>query len=178
MPKSKARTLGVSNFSVEHLDAIISATGEVPTTNQVERHPLLQIPELVDYCKKKNIHITAYSAFGNNSFNIPLLVTRPEVKDVAKRASDRTGKEVTPAQVVLAWSQVGGHSVIPKSVTPSRIAENFQEVELSKEEISTLDAMGKEPKRMNIPYTASKYYAMNLGIVAYVDDIRYTAVGC
>jgi L-glyceraldehyde reductase len=56
----------------------------------------------------------------------------------------------------LAWSQIGGHSVIPKSVNANRIAENFQEIELSPEEISAIDALGKEPKRMNVPYTASK----------------------
>jgi L-glyceraldehyde reductase len=176
LPKSKTRSVGVSNFSVEHLETIIEATGEVPSANQVERHPLLQQPELIEYCKKKNIHITAYSAFGNNFFGIPLLVTRPEVKDVAEKAGKRLGKTVTPAQVMwvpdshchvksslfadsvksLAWSQVGGHSVIPKSVTPSRIAENFQEIELTDEEIKAVDALGKEPKRMNVPYTASK----------------------
>jgi L-glyceraldehyde reductase len=100
LPKSKARTLGVSNFSVEHLETIIKATGEVPATNQIERHPLLPQPELIEYCKNKNIHITAYSAFGNNFFNLPLLVSRDDVKEVAKKASDRTGQTVTPAQVM------------------------------------------------------------------------------
>jgi L-glyceraldehyde reductase len=100
LPKEKTRSVGVSNFTVEHLEAIIKATGEVPVTNQVERHPLLQQSELVQYCKEKNIHLTAYSAFGNNGFNIPLLVTRDEVKEVAKKAGERLGKTVTPAQVM------------------------------------------------------------------------------
>ena len=100
LPKSKARTLGVSNFSINHIEAIIKATGEVPVTNQVERHPLLPQPELIEYCKDKNIHITAYSAFGNNFFNLPLLVSRDDVKSVAESASKRLGKIVTPAQAM------------------------------------------------------------------------------
>lgn len=87
---------------------------------------------------------------------MPLLVTRAEVKEVAEEASKRTGQPVTPAQVVLNWSQVGGHSVIPKSVTPQRIVENFQEVNLTPEEIAKVTAIGKEPRRFNTPYTANK----------------------
>ncbi|KAI9925296.1 hypothetical protein ASPWEDRAFT_32407 [Aspergillus wentii DTO 134E9] len=156
LPKSKARSVGVSNHTVEHLEALINATGVVPAANQIERHPLLQSTKLIDYCKEKNIHITAYSAFGNNMIGEPLLITRPEVKEVAEAVSKRTGEEVNPAQVILAWSQVGGHSVIPKSVTPSRIAANFKEIELVDEEIAKITAIGNTPRRYNIPYTANK----------------------
>ncbi|KAE8356985.1 NADP-dependent oxidoreductase domain-containing protein [Aspergillus coremiiformis] len=155
LPKSKARAIGVSNHKVEHLEAIINATGVVPAANQVERHPLLQSPALIEYCQKKGIHVTAYSAFGNNMVGEPLLVARPEVKAVADEVSKRLGKPVSPAQVILAWSQVGGHSVIPKSVTESRIKENFQEVELTTEEIAKITALGTE-RRYNTPYTANK----------------------
>ena len=61
LPKSKARAVGVSNFTVEHLEAVIKATGQVPAANQIERHPLLQSKDLIAYAKDKNIHITAYS---------------------------------------------------------------------------------------------------------------------
>ncbi|KAB8238034.1 putative aldehyde reductase (AKR1) [Aspergillus alliaceus] len=155
LPKSKARAVGVSNHKVEHLEAIIKATGVVPAANQIERHPLLQSPALIKYCQEKNIHVTAYSAFGNNMIGEPLLVTRPEVKEVADEVSKRLGKPVTPAQVILAWSQLGGHSVIPKSVTASRIVENFQEVELTPEESAKITALGNE-RRYNVPYTANK----------------------
>ncbi|RMJ25789.1 aldehyde reductase [Aspergillus sp. HF37] len=156
LPKTKARTIGVSNHTIEQIDALIKATGVVPAVNQIERHPLLQSNELIAYCKEKNVHITAYSAFGNNMVGMPLLVTRPEVKEVAEEASKRTGATVTPAQVILNWSQVGGHSVIPKSVTPHRILENFQEVNLTSEEIAKVAVIGKEQHRFNIPYVANK----------------------
>ncbi|QKX61244.1 uncharacterized protein TRUGW13939_08392 [Talaromyces rugulosus] len=151
LPKTKTRAVGVSNYSIKHLEAIINATGVVPAVNQIERHPYLLNPPLIDYAKQKGIHITAYSGFGNNSVGVPLVITRPEVKEAAESASKRTGKTVTPAQAALAWAQVGGHSVIPKSVTASRIVENFTDVELSPEEIAKIDAIGSENKRFNIP---------------------------
>ncbi|PYI11475.1 aldehyde reductase 1 [Aspergillus sclerotiicarbonarius CBS 121057] len=155
LPKSKARTVGVSNHMVHHLEAIIKATGIVPAVNQIERHPVLQSNELIEYCGKLGIHITAYSAFGNNGFGVPLLITRPEVQEVAESASKRLGTTVSPAQVVLAWSQVGGHSVIPKSVTASRIQANFQEVELTPEEVAKVSELGKGRRRYNTPYIAN-----------------------
>ena len=126
--------------------------------NQIERHPRLPQPELIEYCNKKDILITAYSAFGNNSFGLPLLVNTPEVKAVAERLSASTGKQVTAAQVILAWSQAGldekhPHAVIPKSVTPSRIRENFQEIELDEEARKAIDALGQDGRRFNIPTT-------------------------
>jgi len=151
LPKEKARAVGVSNHTKEHLQALIDGTGVTPAANQIERHPRLLQPELIQYCKEKNIHITEYSAFGNNMLGLPLLVQHDTVKEVASRIG------ATPAQVILAWAQVGGHSVIPKSVTASRIQENFKEVELSKEDFEKIEEIGKkEPKRFNIPYIANK----------------------
>ncbi|KAH8702152.1 putative aldehyde reductase [Talaromyces proteolyticus] len=151
LPKTKTRAVGVSNYSIEHLEAIINATGVVPAVNQIERHPYLPNPPLIAYAKEKGIHITAYSGFGNNSVGVPLVITRPEVKEAAESASKRTGTTVTPAQAALAWAQVGGISVIPKSVTASRIVENFTDVELSPEEIAKIDALASENKRFNVP---------------------------
>ncbi|CAL5869905.1 uncharacterized protein PFLUO_LOCUS4138 [Penicillium psychrofluorescens] len=156
LPKSKVRSVGVSNHAIPHLEALIKATGVVPAANQIERHPVLQSNDLIEYCQQKGIHITAYSAFGNNMLGLPLLITRPEVKEVAESVSKRTGSEVTGAHVILAWSQVGGHSVIPKSVTPSRIRDNFKEVELTPEEVQKVSALGKDRRRFNIPLTANK----------------------
>ena len=62
----KAKSIGVSNFTVEHLEKIIKATGVVPAMNQIEAHPALQQTELEKYCEEKGIKITAYSPLGNN----------------------------------------------------------------------------------------------------------------
>ncbi|QYS96373.1 Short chain dehydrogenase/reductase [Trichoderma simmonsii] len=151
LPKSKVRSIGVSNFAIEHLEAIIKDSGIVPAVNQIERHPRIPNPPLIKYCKEKGIVITAYSAFGNNFFGLPLLVNVPEVKAIAERLSKVQGKTVTPAQVILAWSQLDGHTVIPKSVTPERILENFQEVGLDDQAIRDLDKFGETPQRLNLP---------------------------
>jgi L-glyceraldehyde reductase len=61
LPKEKARAVGVSNHTKEHLQAIIDATGVTPAANQIERHPRLLQPELIKYCAEKGIHVTEYS---------------------------------------------------------------------------------------------------------------------
>lgn len=112
----KARAVGVSNFTVEQLKKIIDATGVVPAVNQIECHPTLIQPELFKFCKDKGIVITAYSPLGNNITGKARVIDSPEVKEIA----ERLGK--TPAQVLIAWATKNGFSVIPKSVTPERIA--------------------------------------------------------
>ncbi|TDZ19843.1 D/L-glyceraldehyde reductase [Colletotrichum orbiculare MAFF 240422] len=157
LPKSKVKSIGVSNFTIEDLQTIIDATGVTPAVNQIERHPLLQQNDtLIKYAKEKGIHITAYSAFGNNGFGLPLLIENDVVKKIADRLS------ATPAQVVLAWSQVGGHSVIPKSVTPSRIQSNFQEVKISDDDVRAINAIGNEPRRYNVPFTYKPRWNINI----------------
>lgn len=115
LPKAKARSIGVSNYTKDHLQALISGTGVTPAVNQIERHPRLLQPELVRFCKEANIHITSYSvsnnsksegdirqgravpltlvqAFGNNMFNVPLLIQHATVKNIATQVG------ATPAQ--------------------------------------------------------------------------------
>jgi L-glyceraldehyde reductase len=145
-----SQSVGVSNHTQEHLQALIDGTGVVPAANQIERHPRLLQSNFIKWCATRNIHITEYSAFGNNMFSEPLLIQHKIIKEIA----DRLG--ATPAQVILAWAQVGGHSVIPKSVTVSRIRENFQEIELSEDDFKKIEQIGiDEPRRFNIPYIAN-----------------------
>jgi len=113
---NKVRAIGVSNFTVAQLEKVIEATGVVPTMNQIEAHPSLIQPELFEYCKKKGIIITAYSPLGNNTTGKPRVIDAPEVIRIAK------GLNKEPAQVLIAWATKNGFAVIPKSVTPSRIA--------------------------------------------------------
>lgn len=162
LPKSKARTVGVSNFTIPQLEQIIADTGVVPAVNQVERHPKLNQNEMIAFCDKNNIHITAYSAFGNNGFGLPLLINTPEIKAIADKLAQAKGVEVTPAQVILAWAQIGGKSVIPKSVTPSRIRANFQEIELDDEAYKAVEKIGEQPQRYNIPTTYNPLWDINI----------------
>ncbi|KAL7923207.1 NADP-dependent oxidoreductase domain-containing protein [Trichoderma austrokoningii] len=151
LPKSKVRSVGVSNFTIEHLEAISDDSGVVPAVNQVERHPFIPDTPLVDYCRKKGIVITAFSPFGRNYGALPLIIEDPVVKRVAKRLSEDQGKPISPAQVLIAWSQLGGHAVIPKSCTPARILENFQEIELDEQATQELATLGETPQRRCLP---------------------------
>ncbi len=139
----RARSIGVSNFLVEHLERIVDATGEVPAVDQIEVHPQYQEEELRAYLRDHGIVTEAYSPLGQGK-----VLKDPKITEIAE-AHDRT-----PAQVVLRWHIQLGNVVIPKSVTPSRIEENFRifDFELNDSEmeaIKELDAgqrIGPDPK--------------------------------
>ncbi|QFZ18092.1 aldo/keto reductase [Saccharothrix syringae] len=111
----RVRAIGVSNFHPEHLERVVEATGEVPALNQVELHPWLQQEELREYNRKHGIATEAWSPLARGGE----LLADPVVTSIA----DKHGR--TPAQVVLRWHVQLGNVVIPKSVTPARIAENL-----------------------------------------------------
>ncbi|KAH9454580.1 hypothetical protein MJO28_007583 [Puccinia striiformis f. sp. tritici] len=163
LDSGKVKAIGVSNFEIEHLEAIIKATGVTPSANQIERHPLCLQTELVSYCNSKNIHVTAYSPLGNNLAGELKIVDYPEVKETAAKISKETGETVDPAQVLIAWGAVGGISVIPKSVTPSRIDSNFKQVKLSDEDFNKITALGKnKTARYNVPVTYEPKWNVNV----------------
>ncbi|WNB87024.1 aldo/keto reductase [Cellulomonas sp. ATA003] len=109
------RSVGVSNFLPAHLERIIAEQGVVPVLNQVELHPRLQQRELRAFHDANGIATEAWSPLGRDSG----LLDDPVVQGIA------AARGVTPAQVVLRWHLDQGTIVIPKSVTPARIAENF-----------------------------------------------------
>lgn len=114
------KAVGVSNFGMENLKNLIEKGEVVPAVNQIENHPLLQQQELIDFCQKNNISVTAYSPLGSSRQNEGKNVLDNEViKEIAERLN------VTPAQVVLAWQMQRGVVVIPKSVHEDRLRENF-----------------------------------------------------
>ncbi|KAI9454943.1 Aldo/keto reductase [Russula earlei] len=165
----KVRAVGVSNFTIEHLKAIIKATGERPTVNQIEAHPLLLQEDLVEYCKKEGIHITAYSPLGNNVQGKTKLVDYPEVKKVANRVG------ASAAQVLVAWGVYRGYSVIPKSVQKERIIENFEQITLSREDYEEISEIGKKNHvRFNIPITYSPKWSINVFDEEIEKEAEYT----
>jgi 2,5-diketo-D-gluconate reductase A len=131
----RARSIGVSNFTAEHLDQIIDSTGVVPAVNQIELHPLFQQRELREFHRARGIATEAWSPLGQGE-----ILGETTIEEIAA-AHDRT-----PAQVVLRWHLQIGNVVIPKSVTPSRIEENFQlfDFELSTQEMQTLEALDED----------------------------------
>jgi 2,5-diketo-D-gluconate reductase A len=108
------RTIGVSNFQPPHLRRLIEETGETPAINQVELHPYFQQHGLRAEHEELGIVTEAYSPLGQGR-----VLQDPAIVQIA----ERHGR--TPAQVVIRWHLQIGNVVIPKSVTPQRIAENF-----------------------------------------------------
>ncbi len=110
-----ARSIGVSNFYPEHIERLITETGVVPVINQIELHPDFQQKVAQEAHKKLNIVTQSWSPLGQGK-----LIDHAVIGAIAKKH----GK--TPAQVIIRWHMDSGLVVIPKSVTPSRIVENFE----------------------------------------------------
>ncbi len=139
----RARSIGVSNFAIEHLERIIEKTGVVPAVNQIELHPRLQQAELRRFHEQHGIVTEAWSPLGRGS-----VLDDRTIGEIASRHGR------TPAQVILRWHIQLGNVVIPRSVNLSRIEENFRifDFALSDEDmeaIDTLDAsarIGPDPR--------------------------------
>ena len=108
------RSIGVSNFTIEHLIEIEDKFGIIPAANQVEFHPYHYQKELLEYCNSKNIVIEAYS---------PLVHAKRMDEPRLVSISEEMGK--TPAQILIRWAMQRGMVVLPKSVNQGRIVENF-----------------------------------------------------
>ncbi len=112
--EGKARSIGVSNFEGDYLEEIIAATGVTPALNQVQLHPRFQQRALRAKHEKLGVLTESWSPLGQGK-----LLDDPVIGDIASRH----GKSA--AQVIIRWHLDSGLIVIPKSVTPSRIVENF-----------------------------------------------------
>jgi 2,5-diketo-D-gluconate reductase A len=142
--EERVRSIGVSNFRVEDLERIIDATGVVPAVNQIELHPRLQQLELRRFHEEHGIVTEAWSPLGKAQF-----LDDPTIERIAS-AHGRT-----PAQVVLRWHIQLGNIVIPKSVTPSRIEENFRifDFELSEEDMHAVFELDRDERTGPDPAT-------------------------
>ena len=110
----RARSIGVSNFQVEHLERLAAEAEVVPAVNQVELHPYFLNEQVSAYGREHGIATEAWAPIAQGR-----ILGDPVVGEIA----ERLGK--TPAQVVLRWQIERGNIVFPKSTTPSRIEENF-----------------------------------------------------
>ncbi|KAG6898679.1 hypothetical protein C0993_005180 [Termitomyces sp. T159_Od127] len=137
----KLRAIGVSNFSVKYLERLLEAQKQdpenivVPAVNQVELHPSCPQQDVVDLCNSRGIVVTAYSPLGSD--NSPLLENEIVKKIAAKY-------NVQPANVLISLqANRPGVTVLPKSVTNSRILSNSTIIDLTKEEMDELHAIDK-----------------------------------
>jgi 2,5-diketo-D-gluconate reductase A len=129
------RAIGVCNFGADHLKRLHKETGEWPAINQVELHPYLQQQDLRRFHADHGIVTESWSP----------LASGKEVLDDLALGAIAEAHGVTPAQVILAWHRQLGLVVIPKSVTPSRIRENFDslDVQLTEAEMLTVATLDR-----------------------------------
>lgn len=126
----KCRAIGVSNYTIRHLEELLSHANVVPAVNQVEFHPWLYQKDLVEFCRQHGILVEAYSPLTKGQ-----KVNDPELMTLAKRYR-RSG-----AQILIRWALQHDLIVIPKSIHPERIDENANvfDFEITPDDMKTLD---------------------------------------
>ena len=130
----RSKSVGVSNFQVEHLERLAKETELVPAVNQIEVHPYLTNDTVRKYGRDHGIATEAWSPIAQGK-----VLDDPVITDLAAEVSK------TPAQVVLRWHIQRGDIIFPKSVTPKRVQENFAlfDFELDSDAVATIDALDK-----------------------------------
>jgi len=132
--RGSCRAIGVSNYTVRHLEELLASSEVAPAVNQVEFNPFLYQEELLRFCNSKGIQLEAYSPLTRGH-----KLDHPTILDVAKRYSK------SPAQVLIRWGLQHGLVVIPKSTRPERIQENSEvfDFEISSADMSRLDSLSE-----------------------------------
>jgi 2,5-diketo-D-gluconate reductase A len=131
----RAKSIGVSNFTVEHLTRLLGETDVVPAVNQIELHPEFQQRELTTFGREHGIAIEAWGPLAQGA-----LLKEPNVQQIA----EAHGKSL--AQVILRWHIQQGNIIFPKSNNRERIEENFAifDFELSDDEQASITALEKD----------------------------------
>ncbi len=143
MAEGRARSIGVSNFEVEHLERLAAECDVVPAVNQIELHPYFQNEEVRRYGEEHGIATQAWSPIAQGE-----VLDDPAIGEIA----ERLGR--TPAQVVLRWHIQRGSIVFPKSTTPARIEENLAlfDFELGTDDMGRIDALDRGESGRNGPH--------------------------
>jgi len=130
--KSLANHIGVSNFSIKKLEDLKGLSDNYPEMNQIELQPYLQQKDMLEYCNKNGIFLTAYSPLGSldrieafKTNDEPILLKNPQLQQIAQNHN------CTVAQVLIKWAINRGTVVIPKSVNKARLKENFDAVNVN-----------------------------------------------
>ncbi|MFO1445407.1 aldo/keto reductase [Bacillus sp. Bva_UNVM-123] len=135
----RVKAIGVCNFELDHLQRLLKECDVKPVLNQIECHPYLSQTEMKEFCANNDIFVEAWS---------PLHQGGEVLQDeVVQKIAEQHGK--TPAQVVLRWHLQNNSIVIPKSVTPSRIEENFNvfDFELSTSEMNNIHNLNRNERK-------------------------------
>ncbi|XP_046379066.2 1,5-anhydro-D-fructose reductase-like isoform X2 [Haliotis rufescens] len=165
--KGLVKYIGVSNFNLEQMERLLKTDGLKlkPVTNQIEVSPYLTNDKLVSFCKENGVTVTAYAPLGSadnpalqSMKDRPLIATEPTLQELGRKY----GK--TAAQVALRWGVQRNLSVIPKSVTPSRIKENIQilDFELTEEDMKVVSDLNRDFRACSFLFVPKhKYHPFN-----------------
>ncbi|HDV7161231.1 TPA: 2,5-didehydrogluconate reductase DkgA [Yersinia enterocolitica] len=128
------RSIGVCNFNIPHLQRLIDETGVAPAVNQIELHPLLQQRQIHAWNATHHIATESWSPLAQGGDGV---FDQTVIRQLAQKYSK------TPAQIVIRWHLDSGLIVIPKSVTPARITENFEvfDFKLHKDELTAISKL-------------------------------------
>ena len=135
----RTKAIGVSNHHIHHLQELEKVWSVVPVMNQVEMHPYLSQEPLVSYCKEKKIIPESWSPLGAGKSDV---LKNPILTEIGEKHGKST------AQVILRWNIERGVVTIPKSVTPSRIKENFDifDFSLTAEEVTQINSLNTDTR--------------------------------
>ncbi|MDN7244611.1 aldo/keto reductase [Planococcus shenhongbingii] len=141
--EGRVRAIGVCNFEIEHLERLLAECEVTPVLNQIECHPYLAQNDLKEFCTKHGIFIEAWSPLDQGGEVLQ--------DEIVQKIAEAHGK--SPAQAVLRWHLQNNTIAIPKSVTPSRIEENFQvfDFELSADEMEQINGLNKDRRKGSHP---------------------------
>jgi len=159
--KGLCNHIGVSNFSVAKLKGLLTDGNLKPEMNQIELHPYLQQPAMLEFCKSNGIHLTGYAPLGSADRperlkveDEPILLEEPAITTIAERHG------ITPAQLVLSWAIHRRTAVIPKSVNPGRLKQNLSAAEVSLAQDDMPEMAGLDRHRR---YVSGTFWAMEGG---------------
>ncbi|KAL0131928.1 hypothetical protein PUN28_000006 [Cardiocondyla obscurior] len=156
-----ARSIGISNFNSEQITRLLKSAKIAPVNNQIEVNINVNQEKLIDFCKKHNITVTAYSPLGQpgGSSGIDNKLDSSVIMLLAKKYNK------TPAQIALRYVYQEGTAPIPKSVTASRIKENMEifDFSLTSDETNAIRKLGTGERVASFPYAKNfKHYPFNI----------------
>lgn len=149
MESGRAKSIGVSNFSIYQLEELRTVSDIVPAVNQIENHPYWYQSDLIHYCQQNGIAVQAYAPLARGKY-----LDNPQILDIAD------AHRRTPAQIGLRWNIQKGISVIPKSGSAKHIKTNCEifDFSLTHTEMDKIDLLNQDFRSAGIPEDMREYY--------------------
>ncbi|MEP3387893.1 MAG: aldo/keto reductase [Reichenbachiella sp.] len=153
-----AKHIGVSNFSAKKIAQVNQSASQKIEVNQVELHPMLQQKDLLDFCKKEQVVLTAYSPLGSRD-RIPQMKAEdePDMFEIPAIKAIAENHNCSPAQVLIAWAVNRDTVVIPKSTNESRLKQNLEaaNIKLSVDEMNQINQLDR-----HFRYVTGAFFAL------------------